>query len=156
MLIKKKGGHATMDLNITCEIKILIKLRLQAHILCFSWCEVCMHACYLSRVHHAQVVHKTGPMLPDLRWGAAEWLHSDFLTAVQFPHCPHHHMHRIKHQRWRKLWEKGKEETQSEETQRAEGKDAMRREVQAQIDWLTGMEEERQNKRRERRDVRYE
>lgn len=55
------------------------------------------------RVYHAQVVHETCPMLPDLRRGAAERLHSDFLTAVQFPHCPHHHVHRIKHQRRRQL-----------------------------------------------------
>lgn len=55
-------------------------------------------------IYHAQIVHKTGPVLPDLRWGAAEWLHSNFLTAVQFPHCPHYHVHSVKHQRWRKLW----------------------------------------------------
>lgn len=53
--------------------------------------------------YHAQVVHQTGPMLPDLRRCAAEWLHSNLLTAVQFPHGAHHHMHRVKHQRWREL-----------------------------------------------------
>lgn len=52
-----------------------------------------------SGVYHAQVVHQAGPVLPDLRRGAAERLHSDFLTAVQLPHRPHHHMHRIEHQR---------------------------------------------------------
>lgn len=50
-------------------------------------------------VYHAQVVHEAGPVLPDLRRGAAERLHSDFLTAVQLPHRPHHHMHRVEHQR---------------------------------------------------------
>lgn len=112
-----------------------------------------MHACYLCCVYHAQVVHKTGPMLPDLRRGAAERLHSDFLTAVQFSHRPHHYMNGIKHQRRRKLWEKGEEGerwTQSEETRGVVGTDAMKREVQAQIDWLTGMEGEEQNERSER------
>ena len=79
----------------------------------------CVWACFWNiftwSVYHAQVVHKTGPVLPDLRGGAAEWLHSDFLTAVQFPHGPHHHMHRIKHQRWRELW-KGREETREKWT----------------------------------------
>lgn len=60
------------------------------------------HKCELWRssgVYHAQVVHQAGPMLPDLRRGAAERLHSDFLTAVQLPHRSNHHMHGIEHQR---------------------------------------------------------
>lgn len=127
----------------------------------------------LSNIYHAQVVHKTGPVLPDLRWGAAEWLHSDFLTAVQFPYCPHHHMHRIKHQCWRELWkgerkqetygggerQRGEGRKRSEERQGVKGEDAMRREVRAQmIEWLTGMQRGKQGKQEEseRRDVRYE
>lgn len=108
---------------------------------------------YLTGIYHAQVVHKTGPVLPDLRWGAAEWLHSDFLTAVQFPHRPHHHMHRIKHQRWRELWRKqegcevGAMETKRERTR----EDVTRRDVWAEMmEWLTGKEGGREYKREER------
>ena len=59
---------------------------------------------------HAQVVHETGAMLPDLRGGAAQRLHPDFLAAVQLPHGAHHHVNRVKHQRRRQLGTEEKRE----------------------------------------------
>lgn len=82
---------------------MLVWMAITIHIRRWLHISYCTHVDW-SDVYHAQVVHETCPVLPDLRWGAAERLHSDFLTAVQFPHRPHHHMHRVKHQRWRELW----------------------------------------------------
>lgn len=119
---------------------------------------------YLSNVYHAQVVHKTGPVLPDLRWGATEWLHSNFLTAVQFPYCPHHHMHRIKHQRWRELWkgERRQERYRGGERQRGGGMETQRGKTRGQgrrcneeraemIEWLKRKEAGKIREEREKR-----
>lgn len=119
-------------------------------------CTFMMSIQLISQIYHTQVVHKTGPMLPDLRWGAAEGLHSNFLTAVQLPHRPYYHMHRVKHQRRRELWSRkridgghgrrekvrkgdgnmGMKEKESREKKQWEKK----REARVQIECLTRME----------------
>lgn len=50
------------------------------------------------RAHHAQVVHKAGPVGPNVGRRTGQRLHADLLAAVQLPDGAHHHMHGVKHQ----------------------------------------------------------
>lgn len=61
------------------------------------------HAQTHTQTDHTQVVHEAGSVLPDLRGGAAERFDANLLTPVEFLHCTHHHMDRIKQQGRRQL-----------------------------------------------------